>query len=80
MAPGPVRMPRGRRTRPPTQPTAAAWTGHRTETRSRLRDDSLVAAKQQLADAVESLVGVLRAPDVVGDDRRRRPRRTSRST
>ena len=29
-----------------------------------LRDDSLVEAKQQLADAVEELVGVLRAPDV----------------
>jgi len=30
-----------------------------------LRDDSLVVAKQQLADAVESLIGVLSAPDVV---------------
>jgi ParB/RepB/Spo0J family partition protein len=30
-----------------------------------LTDESLVAAKQQLADAVEELVGVLRAPDVV---------------
>ncbi len=30
-----------------------------------LGDESLVAAKHQLADAVEELVGVLRAPDVV---------------
>jgi hypothetical protein len=28
-------------------------------------DESLVAAKQQLSDAVEDLVAVLRAPDVV---------------
>ena len=31
-----------------------------------MSDDSLVNAKQQLADAVEELVGVLRAPDVLG--------------
>jgi ParB family chromosome partitioning protein len=31
-----------------------------------IRDDSLVAAKQGLADAVESLVEVLSAPDVMG--------------
>jgi ParB/RepB/Spo0J family partition protein len=31
-----------------------------------IRDDSLVSAKQQLADAVESLVEVLSAPDVMG--------------
>jgi ParB/RepB/Spo0J family partition protein len=44
----------------------AAWTGkHRELTAASLRDDSLVAAKQQLADAVESLMDVLRAPDVV---------------
>ena len=30
-----------------------------------LRDDSLVQARHQLAEAVEELVGVLRAPDVV---------------
>ena len=30
------------------------------------RDDSLVHARHQLADAVEELVGVLRAPDVLG--------------
>ena len=30
-----------------------------------LRDDSLVAAKQQLADAVEGLVDVLSQPDVM---------------
>jgi ParB family chromosome partitioning protein len=44
----------------------AAWTGKRREVAAAsLRDDSLVAAKQQLADAVEALMDVLRAPDVV---------------
>ncbi len=44
----------------------AAWTGKRRDVAAAsLRDDSLVAAKQQLADAVESLLDVLRAPDVV---------------
>ena len=44
-----------------------AWTGDRPR-RSRAPDpsDSLVNAKQQLADALEELVGVLRAPDVLG--------------
>ena len=41
----------------------AAWTGHRAK--GALTDDSLVSAKQQLSDAVEELVGVLRSPDVV---------------
>jgi len=41
-----------------------AWTGRRGAPAA-LREDSLVAAKQQLADAVEDLVDVLRAPDVV---------------
>ncbi len=31
-----------------------------------IRDDSLISAKQNLADAVESLVDVLSAPDVIG--------------
>ena len=31
-----------------------------------IRDDSLLNAKQQLADAVEGLVEVLSAPDVIG--------------
>ena len=45
---------------------AAAWTGHRKDLAAdSLRDDSLVSAKQQLADAVETLMDVLRAPDVV---------------
>jgi ParB family chromosome partitioning protein len=45
---------------------AAAWTGRRKEVSAEnLRDDSLVAAKQQLADAVEAFMDVLRAPDVV---------------
>ena len=43
----------------------AAWTGRRRDVSASIRDDSLVAAKQQLADAVESLLDVLRAPDVV---------------
>jgi ParB family transcriptional regulator, chromosome partitioning protein len=42
-----------------------AWTGT-ARTASTLRDDSLVQARHQLAEAVEELVGVLRAPDVVG--------------
>lgn len=41
---------------------AAAWTGRRQS--SPLGDDSLVSAKQQLAEAVEELVDVLRAGDV----------------
>ena len=43
----------------------AAWTGRRRAEAAPLRDDSLVVAKQQLADAVEAIVDVLRAPDVV---------------
>ncbi len=44
------------------EPDAAAWGGRG----AAISDDSLVNAKQQLADAVEDLVGVLRAPDVLG--------------
>ena len=45
----------------------AAWTGvTRAEPAAALTDDSLLNAKQQLADAVEELVAVLRAPDVLG--------------
>ena len=44
----------------------AAWTGRHRANEAPLRDDSLVQAKQQLADAVETLVDILRAPDVVG--------------
>ena len=44
----------------------AAWTGRRRQIAAEsLRDDSLVSAKQQLADAVEALLDVLGAPDVV---------------
>ena len=44
-----------------------AWTGvTRSGPSAILSDDSLVNAKQQLADAVEELVAVLRAPDVLG--------------
>ena len=42
----------------------AAWTGTPKATAD-LRDDSLVQARHSLTDAVEELVGVLRAPDVV---------------
>jgi ParB/RepB/Spo0J family partition protein len=42
---------------------ADGWTG--TPRTAVLGDDSLVQARHQLADAVEELVGVLRAPDVV---------------
>ena len=41
-----------------------AWTGRRAKV-GPIGDDSLLVAKQQLADAVEDLVDVLRAPDVV---------------
>jgi len=41
----------------------AAWTGVRRE--ADITDDSLVNAKQQLSEAVESLLAVLQAPDVV---------------
>ena len=44
----------------------AGWSGQRQErSTSSLDDDSLVQARHDLADAVEELVGVLRAPDVV---------------
>ena len=48
---------------PPIDPN---WTGQRQDrATSSLTDDSLVQARHQLADAVEELVGVLRAPEVV---------------
>jgi ParB/RepB/Spo0J family partition protein len=44
----------------------AAWTGQsRVHATASLSDDALVQARHQLADAVEELVAVLRAPDVV---------------
>jgi ParB family chromosome partitioning protein len=49
-----------------TDEAEAAWTGRRQAAAS-LTDDSLVSAKQQLTDAVETLLEVLRAPDVVRD-------------
>jgi ParB family chromosome partitioning protein len=52
-----------------TDDAEAAWTGRR-PVAAPLSDDSLVNAKQHLADAVEELVDVLRAPDVaaqIGD-------------
>jgi ParB/RepB/Spo0J family partition protein len=42
----------------------AGYEGHATG--GPLKDDSLIAAKQQLADAVESLIGVLSTPNVIG--------------
>jgi ParB/RepB/Spo0J family partition protein len=42
-----------------------AWTGHPLPHSGGLGDDSLVNARHQLADAVEELVGVLGAPDVI---------------
>ncbi len=44
---------------------SAAWTGRRPAV-TELRDDSLVNAKQSLAEAIDDLVDVLRAPEVVG--------------
>jgi ParB family transcriptional regulator, chromosome partitioning protein len=41
----------------------AAWTGVRRD--ADITDDSLINAKQQLTEAVESLMAVLQAPDVV---------------
>ena len=50
-----------------TDEAEAAWTGRRRElSAASLQDDSLIAAKQQLTDAVEGLMDILRAPDVVG--------------
>jgi ParB family transcriptional regulator, chromosome partitioning protein len=44
----------------------AAWTGRSHDvSAASLSDDSLVAAKQQLSEAVESLMDILRAPDVI---------------
>jgi ParB family transcriptional regulator, chromosome partitioning protein len=45
----------------------AAWTGKRRDaSAANLRDDSLVTAKHHLSEAVEELLDILRAPDVVG--------------
>ena len=60
---------------PAVQPTAdrhaadaeTSWTGTiRRSSDSALSEDSLVDAKQDLADALEAFVGILRAPDVLG--------------
>jgi len=68
-APGPDAAEAGDGTDTDADQTAdeaeAAWTGKRHDVSASLRDDSLVTAKQQLSDAVESLLDVLRAPDVV---------------
>ncbi len=45
---------------------SAAWSGRRRDiAAASLTENSLVAAKQQLAEAVEGLLDVLRAPDVI---------------
>jgi ParB family chromosome partitioning protein len=44
----------------------AAWTGRSRAESGPLREDALVSAKQQLSDAVEAVLDVLRVPDVVG--------------
>jgi len=43
----------------------AAWMGRRRAEPGPVADDSLILAKQQLAEAVEAIVDVLRVPDVV---------------
>ena len=43
----------------------AAWTGKRETSPADLTDDALVSAKAQLAEAVETFMGVLQAPNVV---------------
>ena len=48
-----------------TDVAEAAWTGKRRDVGDSLTEDSLVVAKQQLADAVVGFMDVLRAPDVV---------------
>ena len=57
-------------TRSPAQVAAdtdVAWTGiARAQPSANLGDDALVNAKQQLADSVDELVAILRAPDVIG--------------
>ena len=54
------------RRRPDGRGGRGGWTGARRTSAARIADDSLVAAKQQLTDAVEELLGVLRSPDVLG--------------
>src|SRR4029077_13050361 len=49
---------------PTASEAEAAWTGRRRGEKAPLGDESLVAAKQQLAEAVESMLDVLRAPHV----------------
>jgi ParB family transcriptional regulator, chromosome partitioning protein len=56
---------RGQRTRvedPIVDEAEAAWTGHRPLP---MTDDSLLAAKTQLSEALQELVSVLHAPDVI---------------
>lgn len=50
---------------PAAAPDDGDWTQHHGEAEP-IRDDSLVAAKQQLNEAVEDLLDVIRNPDVLG--------------
>jgi hypothetical protein len=43
-----------------------AWTGRAAESRGPVGDDSLIAVKQQLADAVDEFLALIRNPDVLG--------------
>ena len=43
----------------------AAWTGKRDADPSDLTDDALITAKAQLAEAVETFMGIIQAPNVV---------------
>ncbi|MDP9483545.1 MAG: ParB/RepB/Spo0J family partition protein [Chloroflexota bacterium] len=64
-------LPAEGRAEPPADRNVAhadtAWTGALRRTpETALSEDSLVNAKQELADALEAFVGVLREPDVLG--------------
>jgi ParB/RepB/Spo0J family partition protein len=61
-----VPIDRGTATRQEPSDGEAAWTGQRRDhVTASLGDDALVQARHQLAEAVEELVAILRAPDVV---------------
>ena len=49
----------------PASEGEAAWTGQRRGTAAPLTENSLVAAKQGFAEALEAMVDVLRSPDVI---------------
>ncbi|MEZ0241131.1 MAG: ParB/RepB/Spo0J family partition protein, partial [Chloroflexota bacterium] len=67
----PTRRPRKDRESAPAEAAApasegeAAWTGQRKSAAAPLTENSLVAAKQEFAEALEAMVEVLRSPDVI---------------